>query len=240
MARGTTRFVRRVLVVTGDQEDFERVAASLREQQYEVLGAQDGFEALLALRGALPDLLICELSLPRMSGFELLSVVRARFPQIAVIATSGEYNAATLPGGTIADAFVSKGPNAKFELLMTARDLIADSPLRAARPKAELAPVWIPRSPAGYVILTCPDCLRSFSIVQPDRHATGPLQETCLACGTRIHYQMTFSRENQREPLSAAGAQEVLDRAKAATVSAGQLVSRTKAMLNRRKRKSKP
>ena len=193
MARGTTRFVRRLLVVTSDQKEFERVAASFRKQQYEVLGAQDGFEALLVLRGALPDLLICELTLPRMSGFELLSVVRSRFPQIAVIATSDEYNAATLPGGTIADAFVSKGPNEEFELLMTARDLIADSPLRATKPKAELAPVWIPRSSTGYVIITCPDCLRSFSVAQPERAAAGALQETCLACGTKIHYQTIFA-----------------------------------------------
>lgn len=233
MPPGATRFVRRVLVVTSDKKYFDRVAASFREQQYEVLGAQDGFEALLVLRGALPDLMICELSLPRMSGFELLSVVRARFPQIAIIATSDEYNSASLPGGTIADAFVSKGPNAKFELLMTARDLIADSPLRASKLKPDLAPVWIPRSSTEYVILTCPDCLRSFSIAQPGRGAAGSLQETCIACGTRIRYQMAFPDE-QPTNLTEARAQGMLDAARAATVSAEQAVSRTKTILNRR------
>ncbi len=232
-----THFCHRVLLVTSDKKYFDRVAASFREQQYEVLGARDGFEALLVLRGALPDLLICELNLPHMSGFELLSVVRARFPQIGVIATSSEYNSVTLPGGTIADAFVSKGPTAKFELLMAARDLIADAPLRATKPKAESAPVWVPRSSTGYIIVTCPDCLRSFSIAQPSPGAAGPLQETCIACGTKIKYQIANSSGSPPEPLPTVRAQEMLDRAKSATRLAEKSMSRTKAILERHKPK---
>jgi hypothetical protein len=35
------------------------------------------------------------LRMPNVSGFELLSIVRRRFPQVPVIATSGEYNGIT-------------------------------------------------------------------------------------------------------------------------------------------------
>jgi len=41
-----------------------------------VLTAGDGFSALRILRGAQPDLIVTELDLQHMSGFELLSVVR--------------------------------------------------------------------------------------------------------------------------------------------------------------------
>lgn len=232
-----TQFARRVLLVSSDKKYVDRMAASFREQRYEVMGARDGFEALLVLRGALPDLLICELSLPHMSGFELLSVVRTRFPQIAVIATSSEYNSTTMPHGTIADAFVSKSPDREFELLMTARDLIADSPLRGTMAKAELAPVWIPCSPTGYVVLTCPDCLRSFSIAQPDPTIKGPLQENCVACGKKIRYQIVDSSTSPPEPLPTEKAQDVLDKAKAAKESAQQTVARTQTMLKRHKSK---
>ena len=79
-------------------------SAELRKRGHEVLMAREGFEALCVLRGAVPEVLIAELDLPRMSGFELLSVVRTRFPQIAVIATSGAYTAHSLPIETTADA----------------------------------------------------------------------------------------------------------------------------------------
>lgn len=49
--------------------------------------------------------------MPQMSGFEFLSVVRRRFPEIAVVAASGVYESGDhVPGGIIADAFYGKGP----------------------------------------------------------------------------------------------------------------------------------
>ncbi len=44
-----------------------------------------------------------------MSGFELLSVVRRRFPAIQVIAMSGAYSCDGVPPGVAADAFYQKG-----------------------------------------------------------------------------------------------------------------------------------
>ena len=104
----------------------------MRKQGYEVLTAADGFAALCALRGAYPDVLIAELNLAHMSGFELLSVVRTRFPHIAVIAISGEYTAVTVPNEAICDAFLEKGPNFHFDLIEEALRLIKESPLRSS------------------------------------------------------------------------------------------------------------
>lgn len=48
--------------------------------------------------------------MPQMSSFELLSMLRWRFPQISVIAMSGAYHSGdAVPGGVIADASYSKG-----------------------------------------------------------------------------------------------------------------------------------
>ncbi len=188
-----TTFRRRVLLVDADEDFLRDCADALRKQNVEVLTAQDGFGALQLLRGGMPDLLVSGLSLPHMSGFELLSVVRTRFPQIAVVATSDEYEAATLPVGTIADAFVPKGTNAVFEVIAAVTELMSDSPLRPAKAKSDVAPVWVPRSPAPYIILTCPECLRSFSVTQPARDTQNPLQETCLACGGTVRYWLSSS-----------------------------------------------
>ena len=51
-----------------------------------VQAAGNGFEALVALRESSPDIIISDLKMPNMSGFEFLSAVRKRFAQIATIA----------------------------------------------------------------------------------------------------------------------------------------------------------
>ena len=97
----------RILVVDDELSILEMSAMVLQSKGYEVRTATDGFGALVELRRSLPDILISDLSMPNMSGFELLSVVRRRFPHLPVIAISGNYEA-TSPNGTIADAFFSK------------------------------------------------------------------------------------------------------------------------------------
>lgn len=79
----------RVLVV--DDEEMIRITSAkvLQSRGFEVRTAADGFEALVELRKAPPDIVISDLHMPNMSGFELLSVVRRRFPHIPVIAISG-------------------------------------------------------------------------------------------------------------------------------------------------------
>ena len=51
-----------------------------------VRAAEDGFAALEEMRKETPDILLSDLNMPRMSGFELLSVVRRKLPEIYVIA----------------------------------------------------------------------------------------------------------------------------------------------------------
>jgi CheY-like chemotaxis protein len=55
--------------------------------------------------------------MPRMSGFELLSIVRLRFPAIAVIAMSGAYSGMAAPQGVAADAFYAKGSSSVAQFL---------------------------------------------------------------------------------------------------------------------------
>jgi CheY-like chemotaxis protein len=236
MLQPTIEFRRRVLFVDNDQRFLDECSEALGKVGYEVLRASDGFEALCVLRGAIPDLLITELNLPRMSGFELLSVIRARFPQIAVIAISADYTPLTVPNETIADTFIAKGPNAKFELLETARKLVIQSPIRGSKAKPPFAVAWITTSPSGYVILTCPECLRSFSIEQrsPSDAST---QESCTFCGAEVVFCMLSSGEDKtpavRPPTSG---EQRLRRSLKALDSSRDTLSATDEILRRHKR----
>src|SRR2546429_9621157 len=109
---------KRILIVEDYASIRETMARLLVSAGYEVSKAEHGFSALLQLKRGAPDLILSDLNMPQMSGFEFLSVVRRRFPEVLVVAMSGAYAAGdAVPGGVIADAFYAKGANNPDTLL---------------------------------------------------------------------------------------------------------------------------
>lgn len=184
-------FEYRMLIIDDDAVFCEIADHLFSSLGYTVRCAEDGFEALAMMKEALPDIVICDLNMPRMSGFELLSIVRRRFPQVPVIAMSGEYVGAECPEGVIADAYLQKGSDKSPEALVNKiRELLEKSPLRANVVKAPNAPVWIPRDGKPYFVLTCTECLRSFSLPAPkqDGNQRSERKAKCEFCDTEIAY----------------------------------------------------
>jgi CheY-like chemotaxis protein len=188
----------RILVVDDEPTVRDSLAMLLSSVGYEVAIAEDGFDGLLQLKHVLPEVIISDLNMPKMSGFEFLSVVRRRFPTIPLIASSGAYAHEAVPSGVIADAFYAKGRSHPQTLLITVADLIRTSESRANAHAKESAPVWIPRNGKDrhgvpYVVLTCPDCLRSFPL-NVTKEANPEVQETaCLFCPNTVRYIIDFS-----------------------------------------------
>jgi CheY-like chemotaxis protein len=191
-------FGNEILIVDDDKGVRESLGLVLQAAGYDVSLAEHGFDALLQLRRTHPVLIISDLNMPQMSGFEFLSVVRRRFPHVSVIAMSGAYHCGnTVPGGVIADAFYPKGQGVR-DLLKTVAELIQTSEARALAHQTESAPVWIPRngkdsSGVPFVVLTCTECLRSFSmnVVTEDLQK---IQETsCMFCLSTVRYIIDFS-----------------------------------------------
>jgi CheY-like chemotaxis protein len=157
---------------------------------YSVRTAEDGFAALAAIRNEVPDILLSDLNMPGMSGFELLSVVHRRFPAIQVIAMSGAFSGNTVPAGVVADAFYEKGgnPGALLEIIKG----MSQAEQSTLQRTHTVVPIWIPKNghdPSGaeYVIIACPDCLRTFPQVLAE--TLYPLYETgCTHCSGLIHY----------------------------------------------------
>lgn len=65
--------------------------------------------ALAEIRREAPEILISDLNMPEMSGFELLPLVRSEFPRIRLVAMSGAFSGEEIPLGVPADAFYPKG-----------------------------------------------------------------------------------------------------------------------------------
>src|SRR4051812_36453546 len=61
----------RLLVVEDDPNIVELLAASLRYAGFEVATAREGQQALTAARGLRPDLVVLDVMLPGIDGFEV-------------------------------------------------------------------------------------------------------------------------------------------------------------------------
>jgi CheY-like chemotaxis protein len=188
------QFPYRVLVADDEPSIREAAGAILGSQGYEVLTVADGLEALHALGGSLPDVIISDLNMPRMSGVEFLAIVRKRFPRIATIAMSGEFITRENPSGILADAFLQKGRYTVKELFEEVAKLLAASPIRSEREKSDIAPLFVPRDGAGYLIITCPKCLRPNRVEAMSLNG-GIHQTICQSCSTPVKFEINHEIE---------------------------------------------
>jgi DNA-binding response OmpR family regulator len=192
-----------VLLVDDDPGIRESIALLLISAGYDVSTAEDGFTALLQLRRTLPDLIVSDLNMPHMSGYELLSIVRRRFPQIMTVAISGDYQGETLPAGVIADCFFAKGHSPKA-LLASIASLIRTSETWVGAHRKDGAPAWIPRNGHDaqgmpYVVVTCAECLRAFQLPIVEETAGEVLEAPCRFCPSTNRYIIERSDERVRE-----------------------------------------
>jgi CheY-like chemotaxis protein len=176
----------RVLIV--DDEEHLRLLGKqvLESQGYEVHCAGDGFEGLAALKKSLPDMIISDLRMPNMNGFEFLSVVRHRFPTIPVVVISGEFSGVSVPESVLADAFFPKGGYKPAELFEKISELLTDLPSRPRKSRSHRAAVWV-KNDMGLIAVTCHECLRTF----PVEHASKGLNEAeCDFCSNIVHFEI--------------------------------------------------
>jgi len=116
-----------ILVVDDDQQNLELVQAYLEDIECETVAARDGIEALDLVAGAKPDLILLDVMMPKMSGFEVCRRLKndpetSAIPIIMVTALNefGDIERG-IDSGT--DDFVSKPIN-KLELLTRIRTML--------------------------------------------------------------------------------------------------------------------
>jgi CheY-like chemotaxis protein len=177
----------RVLLVEDDPVVRRVISRQLVASGYVVRGAVDGLDALGKLRTGLPDLIISDLNMPRMSGLELLEIVRKRFPQIPVIVIS---TIATdeMPEGVAADAYCQKTGFGFEPLLQTVSNLTTKPPLRTAPLYVHDDPVQAICDKDGDYIISCKDCLRTFSVPSARTMRRDEKWTICVHCGKVVQF----------------------------------------------------
>jgi CheY-like chemotaxis protein len=67
----------KILVVDDEIHIIKIIAYKMRSAGYEVVSARDGVEALEQVRAARPDLVLLDVMMPRMDGFQTLEALKA-------------------------------------------------------------------------------------------------------------------------------------------------------------------
>src|ERR1700678_2200382 len=120
----------RVLVVEDDASIMLGLRMNLEAEGYEVVSAEDGEAGLSVARTEQPDVMILDVMLPKLNGFQVLQTVRREgltMPIIVLSARTGEADKVTgLELG--AEDYVAK-PFSLAELLARIRAALRRGPL---------------------------------------------------------------------------------------------------------------
>ena len=85
----------KVLVVDDEPQIRRALRTNLAARGYEVLLAKDGMDAIAKLEDARPDIMLLDIEMPRMDGFEVATLVRHNpnledLPIIMITSRTGE------------------------------------------------------------------------------------------------------------------------------------------------------
>lgn len=72
-----------ILCIEDEPELREDIVEELEDANYTVLEAGDGEEGLEMILQHSPDLVLCDITMPRMNGLQLLEKVRNNYPLLA-------------------------------------------------------------------------------------------------------------------------------------------------------------
>jgi CheY-like chemotaxis protein len=176
------------IAIADDDPAVRLLATSLfSKHNYEVTGAENGVQALQVLSKAKPHVLISDIQMPQMDGYELLRIVRAWFPEIGVIAISGTFNMSGPHGDIVADDFLTKGSYSMPELLNCVDSLTSGYPLRSPAVQRRYSLIWVSRDSARSeekaLWIACKNCLHCFPFRQSEAWArVGSHIVQCPSC----------------------------------------------------------
>jgi DNA-binding NarL/FixJ family response regulator len=129
---------RRLLVVDDEAKLLKAVAATLRAEGYEITTARSGADALVSVNQTMPDLIVSDIRMPGMDGYQLARALRSnsrtKFVPIIFLTAKDEREDRIAGFRTGVDAYLTK-PFDPEELLAVVINIIS----RIERTSSEFA-----------------------------------------------------------------------------------------------------
>lgn len=122
----------KILLVEDDNNLREIYEARLAAEGYEIVSAQDGEEALVAAKKEMPDLIIADVMMPRISGFEMLDILRntegIKDVKVIMLTALGQAEDRTRASQLGADRYLVKSQVTLEDIVKAASDILAAGP----------------------------------------------------------------------------------------------------------------
>lgn len=74
----------KILVIEDEPQARKNLATLLQMEGYQALTAEDGAEGIAAAKRELPDLILCDVMMPRVDGYAVLKAVRAEGSTVSI------------------------------------------------------------------------------------------------------------------------------------------------------------
>lgn len=123
----------KLLIVDDDKDVIETIKERLLREGYEVTVAFDGEEALLKVKETNPDVILLDLMLPKLNGFEVLREIKQNYKDkwipVIIISAKRELESVKACYDLEADHYLAK-PCSMENILRGIRIMISLIPLR--------------------------------------------------------------------------------------------------------------
>ena len=119
----------RVILVVDDNPDHRKAFRIILESGgYSVVECESGKEALTAIEKKTFDLMVLDLSMPDVDGFEVLRVVRSKHPELKVVVVSGFLQGSMNKAAERLGAIVTLDKNVAADSLLPVVDRLLRNP----------------------------------------------------------------------------------------------------------------
>src|SRR4030043_474487 len=127
----------KILIVEDDANLLETIGYNLRKEGYDVVAAGDGEQALEVARREKPGLLILDVMLPKLSGFEVCRILRKEMTVPILMLTAKDDEIDKIAGLDLgADDYMTK-PFGMRELLARIRAMLRRAEMQVPKLAAE-------------------------------------------------------------------------------------------------------
>lgn len=137
----------KLMLVEDDNNLREIYEARLQAEGYQIITAKDGEEALVVAKAEKPDLIIADVMMPKISGFEMLDILRntdgLKDVKVVMLTALGQDDDQQRANRLGANRYLIKSQVTLEDIVKVAHELLGDAPASAAV-TAQPAPVPTP------------------------------------------------------------------------------------------------